>query len=657
MRLYRADAQSLWYDEGTSVALAGRSLVQIAHNAADDIHPPLYYWLLALWSRLFGNGVVAMRGLSALLGTAVVGGVFALGRRLWGTAVGALAGLLAAISPLLVWYSQEVRMYILATALAVGLMWLTLDLAGESGHGGPAAERPNRRRYFACLLLTTAALFTHYFAGVSTVVAANAIAAMSAMRAWRSSGRVAWPWVTRWVGIQLMAVGLLLPWLAFAWPAMRGWPATSPPFSAGFALRETLATLATGNNVPPAVRAWWPLAAALAALGALSRGRGGERWPAAVVLVWAALPPVLLLIVSWSRPSWNPKFLLTAAPAYELLLGAGIVQAGLVLAQLASSLKRSLATAGLLLGSGAVLVLVAWPRLLALSAMYYDPAYQRDDYRGIARDIAAMAGPDDAVILNAPTQIEVFGYYDRGAHATYPLPTGWAPERDEVWARLGEVGEEHEDLYAVLWAADERDPEGLVEGWLNANRFKAFDRWYGNVRLALWAAPSGTMDIIWSDSQVTFGNEIALASLAHSPLTVSAGNVLTLELGWVALRQPSAEYTVFVQLLDEADHLVAQRDMRPVGGTAQTSSWGQAGGTPADPDTPATGTAVIPDLVGLLIPEDTPPGSYRMIMGLYDGATGTRLPVRLSDGGNSPIPDAYVVGNVRVWRGHARSAP
>ena len=46
LRLYRLDAQSLWNDEGTSVALAQRDLATITRNAADDIHPPLYYYLL-----------------------------------------------------------------------------------------------------------------------------------------------------------------------------------------------------------------------------------------------------------------------------------------------------------------------------------------------------------------------------------------------------------------------------------------------------------------------------------------------------------------------------------------------------------------------------------------------------------------------------------
>ncbi len=50
VRFYELGSQSLWADEGNSAALASRSLARIAGDAANDIHPPLYYWLLHLWT-------------------------------------------------------------------------------------------------------------------------------------------------------------------------------------------------------------------------------------------------------------------------------------------------------------------------------------------------------------------------------------------------------------------------------------------------------------------------------------------------------------------------------------------------------------------------------------------------------------------------------
>ena len=48
LRFYRLDGSSLWSDEGNTWALVQRSWGQIARDAAVDIHPPGYYWLLKL---------------------------------------------------------------------------------------------------------------------------------------------------------------------------------------------------------------------------------------------------------------------------------------------------------------------------------------------------------------------------------------------------------------------------------------------------------------------------------------------------------------------------------------------------------------------------------------------------------------------------------
>ena len=57
-----------------------RSFVEIAVATSVDIHPPLYYWLLASWAAVFGQGELALRGLSVLFGTLTVWVTWRLGR-------------------------------------------------------------------------------------------------------------------------------------------------------------------------------------------------------------------------------------------------------------------------------------------------------------------------------------------------------------------------------------------------------------------------------------------------------------------------------------------------------------------------------------------------------------------------------------------------
>ena len=72
LRLYRLDAQSLWYDEGFSVYLGRMDLAQITERTAADIQPPLYYYLLHGWIGFLGDGEMALRGLSLLFGVLTV---------------------------------------------------------------------------------------------------------------------------------------------------------------------------------------------------------------------------------------------------------------------------------------------------------------------------------------------------------------------------------------------------------------------------------------------------------------------------------------------------------------------------------------------------------------------------------------------------------
>ncbi len=631
VRLYRLDGQSLWYDEGTSAALATRSLATIAANAADDIHPPLYYWLLAAWCRVFGDGVFALRSLSAIFGTATVGGVLAVGRMLFSKRAALMAGLAAALSPYLVWYSQEARMYALAAALATALVWLALDLLRSL-----EADVPNRLPSWVALgALGAAALFTHYFAGASTIAACNAIAALGVARASLRARSVPWGWIGKWAATELSSLALWLVWLAYAWGSLTSWPATSPPFGIAFVLREEIATLFAGAGSPAAVSRWWLVALVLLLLGVAARARDGTLWPSVQILAWLAVPPLLLWALSLSRPGWHPKQLATAAPAFELLLGVGIAQVGTaVLAITSRAHGRRVPLAGRF-GVAIAVALVLAPRVSAIAAMAHDPKYQRDDYRTIARVVAALSDPNDAVILDAPTQIEVFEYYDRGKHKAYPLPSGWNADPREVQTELAEIAARHDDLFAVLWAVDERDPERAVETWLDRNRYKAFDRWYGNVRLALWAEPDAELVTSTAASGARFGDEIALQHLGRSGSSVSPGEVFTLRAVWSALRTPSADYTVFTQLLSESDRIVAQRDMKPVGDSSRTSSWS------AEP-----GSEVV-DLIGLLVPPGTAPGRYRLVIGLYHAQSARRLAVTTAKPEGAPS-DALELAPVTV---------
>jgi len=99
-----------------------------------ETNPPLYHLLLWFWVKLTGSSVFALRFLSLILGVLTVPLVYRLARLAFGELVGLLAALLCAISPFQVYYSQEARMYALATFFTTLSMFLLARIvSGERG--------------------------------------------------------------------------------------------------------------------------------------------------------------------------------------------------------------------------------------------------------------------------------------------------------------------------------------------------------------------------------------------------------------------------------------------------------------------------------------------------------------------------------------------
>jgi mannosyltransferase len=119
VRLPTLAQQSFWLDEGYTERLVRMSFGGMLQTIPrTESTPPLYYAVAWVWTRLFGFSEFGLRSMSALAGIATIPVAYALARRLAGRPAAAVAGLLLAVSPLMVWFSQEARAYALATLLA-----------------------------------------------------------------------------------------------------------------------------------------------------------------------------------------------------------------------------------------------------------------------------------------------------------------------------------------------------------------------------------------------------------------------------------------------------------------------------------------------------------------------------------------------------------
>jgi 4-amino-4-deoxy-L-arabinose transferase-like glycosyltransferase len=68
--------------------------------------PNLYFYLVSIMLRVFGDNMVGDRMLSVISGVLAVWFVYKIGRLLWGPRVGIIAGVLLAVSPLALQFSR-----------------------------------------------------------------------------------------------------------------------------------------------------------------------------------------------------------------------------------------------------------------------------------------------------------------------------------------------------------------------------------------------------------------------------------------------------------------------------------------------------------------------------------------------------------------------
>lgn len=632
LRVYRLDGQSLWADEGASVVMTYRSLAAIIEAAAGDIHPPLYYLALRGWVEIAGRTEYALRFLSALFGVLLVALTFVVGRLLLGRGPALVGTFFAAVSPLLIYYSQEARMYaqmaLLGTLAVAGslLWWQRLDRG--------------RRSVALPLMLAFAfagAVLTQFFGVTAMLGASLAFVAVhpNLLRWWRR-------WLG-WAAVQLGAVALVIPWLLYASNQLRSWEVTAERlgplafaeriflfFAYGPAWDQTATSKTVTLGIAlTALAALWPFVGP----GSARRARS-----LAAVVVLALAAPLTLVAVALNRPLVpNPKFLLVSLPAFCLLQGTGVVVAAMLargVAERYAGRRRWLPLAAGTLVGAALVVGQEYAAGRALLASYHDPKYFRDDYRNLVRYLALTSRPGDVIVLNAPGQREIFDYYYRDSLPVIGLPAQRPPDDAQTVVELERLTATARRIWLVLWASEQADPNGVVEGWLNEHAFRAYNRWYGGVRLVQYVVPVQTeAGTIQFPERVQFERGIELLGYSLAQTESRPGEALQLTLFWRSSAPIDERYTVFTHLIDAAELIWGQRDAEPVSGRRPTDTW-----LPGE---------TIADRYGLPVLVGTPPGAYYIEIGLYRAGDGKRLGV-LENG--RVTADRVLLGQVTIGR-------
>ncbi|MEM9774597.1 MAG: glycosyltransferase family 39 protein [Chloroflexota bacterium] len=155
LRLLNLGGKSLWFDEAHAYYVANAGAEAFWVRGLDSFHPPLFFHLLQIWSN-FGQEEAFLRILPALLASIGTIPIFIIGRRIFNSGVGLTAALLFALNPLVMWYSQELRMY---------AQFITFGLLSTACLATFISTENNRLKIWSALFFvmsTIGILYSHY---------------------------------------------------------------------------------------------------------------------------------------------------------------------------------------------------------------------------------------------------------------------------------------------------------------------------------------------------------------------------------------------------------------------------------------------------------------------------------------------------------------
>jgi mannosyltransferase len=382
LRIFKIGDESFWMDEYvTWYSLERSSFHEMIAKSLFVGHYPFYFILIRAYSWLAGSSDISLRLFSAIFGVLTVYFSFLVGKKMFSSKVGLLSAFFVALSPIMIEYSQEARMYTLISFLALasllaflrvresgyrqGLLWLGLALFfGAYTHA-----------YFLFFLFALGIwmLFESYRLGAlrRVVFLLSALALSSSPLLWSTLSGMIWPrqffpistWGHKDLGL-IVRMGL-----------------------ESLLLRDSVAVY-----VPAAHRYTLPLNAAMVFFGFFAsifvfKFWKDQRWKIGLLLVLSLLPFAIPLLVSllWAE-IFSIHYLLYIIPFLWIVISFGIVH----FPYAKIGLHRRTFIIVLLAAVGAV-------SFFTLSDYYRE--YHKAPWKQTADFLTARIGPSDSVVM------------------------------------------------------------------------------------------------------------------------------------------------------------------------------------------------------------------------------------------------------------------
>jgi mannosyltransferase len=430
LRLYNLGSESIWLDEGYSVAAARLSFWKVV-TYVDDF-PPMYYVILHGWVKLFGDSEFSIRFPSLIFGVLSIGIIYQLGKLLFDEQKGLIAALLLALSSFHIVYSQEARPYSLTLMLALLSMreFIRCHQQGKLNHS------------VGYIVYSTLLMYAHVI-GLFLIAAQNLyVVGLYLLDKSHRTLRL-----SRWFLLQASIALLFLPWIptfmgrAFdehrlSWleaPTLMDLLATLKRFAGRDLLKlciplmmasiVTLKQLRSGGGSKASIGSY---------LGKLPRPGLADIKENGLLLLCLSLPILIPFLLSFVLPPmYNDRYAIIGLFAFALMVASGI---------------GNLRPVALRLLIIAVFITFGMSNAVRL----YHTA-QHAPWREVARYIDQHAGPEDLLIFDRNNIFELcFKYYSISTNPPFVVTP---PDTEVIDGPLlkqwSEVARDHQRVWVV----------------------------------------------------------------------------------------------------------------------------------------------------------------------------------------------------------------
>lgn len=430
LRIIKLD-QSLWLDEAINV-LAARDLSlwnYLTQYPIGDFHPPGYFLILWIWTHLLGYGEMAVRLPSVILGVSTVFVTFLLAKELFNRKTGLIAAFLLTLAPLHVYYSQEARMYSLATFAVTLSMFFFIRLINQ--------------QKWATLGFITSTILVLY----SDYLAYLIIPAQFIYLIWIKS-----PIAKGFLCLVFVSLFSLLPWLPIFIKQLQTGQQTAGILSGwanvvgGASLKDLLLlpvkTLIGRISFNKEIYAVVVLIVGTLYGFFIIRGLKKLNDQTKLLLSWVVVPICLAFFITILIPVFSYFRMIFVLPAIYLLMAYGVV-----------SLQKKWFTFSL--------ILITLINIIFIGIYYLNPKFQREDWKG-AVYFLNQKSDDQSIILFHDNNIPApFKYYQSDLSNSYPGLKNVPVEREEDLSGLED--KLTEKIYLFEYLFETTDPDNLLE--------------------------------------------------------------------------------------------------------------------------------------------------------------------------------------------------